>query len=278
MTGWQLTRSFRSAVGQVRWDRFGDSGPPIVLLHGTPFSSFIWRSIARSLAPHHVVYVWDMPGYGTSAQFDGQDLSLDALSGVFADLLEYWELSEPAVVAHDSGGAIALGTHLLREVPYERLALVDAVSLPPWGSAFFEVVGEQADVFVQLPSRLHQALVREYVTTACSTALRPEILDALVQPWLGDHGQPAFYRQLEQRRADPGYVDQFVDRYAEIDIPVVVCWGADDTWVPADRGRELAARIPGAGLRIIPGAGHLVHEDRPAELTAALLAFLHDLA
>jgi pimeloyl-ACP methyl ester carboxylesterase len=68
------------------------------------------------------------------------------------------------------------------------------------------------------------------------------------------------------------------DRYATIDIPVTVCWGEDDTWVPVERGRELAARIPGAQLRVIPGAGHLVHEDRPAELTAALFEFLHDLS
>jgi pimeloyl-ACP methyl ester carboxylesterase len=60
-------------------------------------------------------------------------------------------------------------------------------------------------------------------------------------------------------------------------MPVTVCWGADDTWVPVERGRELAARIPGARLRIIPDAGHLVPEDQPAELTAALLEFLHDL-
>jgi pimeloyl-ACP methyl ester carboxylesterase len=53
--------------------------------------------------------------------------------------------------------------------------------------------------------------------------------------------------------------------------------GEDDTWVPVERGRELAARIPGAQLRVIPGAGHLVPEDRPAELTAALFEFLHDL-
>jgi pimeloyl-ACP methyl ester carboxylesterase len=66
------------------------------------------------------------------------------------------------------------------------------------------------------------------------------------------------------------------DRYSRIGIPVTVVWGEDDTWVPVERGRELAARIPGAHLQVIPGAGHLVHEDRPAELTATLLEFLLD--
>ncbi|WP_323808381.1 alpha/beta fold hydrolase [Prauserella endophytica] len=64
------------------------------------------------------------------------------------------------------------------------------------------------------------------------------------------------------------------DRYATIDLPVLVCWGADDAWVPAARGRELAALVPGARLEVLPGAGHLVHEDSPVELTVALTGFL----
>jgi pimeloyl-ACP methyl ester carboxylesterase len=43
------------------------------------------------------------------------------------------------------------------------------------------------------------------------------------------------------------------------------------------QGRELAVRIPGATLHVIPGAGHLVQEDAPAELAATLFAFLKGL-
>lgn len=57
-------------------------------------------------------------------------------------------------------------------------------------------------------------------------------------------------------------------------MPVLVCWGAEDTWIPVARGHELVAAIPGAELRVIEGAGHLVQEDAPAELTAALGRFL----
>ena len=278
MLDWRLGNTYSSPSGQVRWDRFGDpDGEPVVLLHGTPFSSFIWRGIARALAQHHQVYVWDMPGYGTSDTYQDQDISLAAQARIFADLLDHWRLAEPAVVAHDSGGAVALGAHLLHDAPYRRLALVDAVALAPWGSAFFEVVGDHASGFERLPARLHRALVREYVSTASSPGLHPATLDALVEPWLGESGQRAFYRQLTQRRADPGFVDEIQHRYGSIEIPVLVCWGNDDAWIPVDRGRELATRISDARLRIIPGAGHLIQEDQPAELTAALFAFLHDL-
>ncbi|WUH99179.1 alpha/beta hydrolase [Spirillospora sp. NBC_00431] len=273
---WTLDNTYDSALGEVRWDRLGDPGDqPLVLLHGTPFSSFIWRDIARALAAHRCVYAFDMPGYGSSAMLDPQDLSLDALAGVFAELIGHWGLTRPDVVAHDSGGAVALGAHVDRGVPYRRLALVDAVSLPPWGSEFFALVGEHPDVFSRLPGPLHRAMLREYVATASSPGLRTDVLDALTAPWLGADGQAAFYRQLVQRRADPAYIDRIRDGYSAIDVPVLLCWGADDSWVPAGRGRELAALIPDAELDVIDGAGHLLPEDRPAQLTAALLTFLN---
>jgi pimeloyl-ACP methyl ester carboxylesterase len=218
-----------------------------------------------------------MPGYGASEKSEGQDVSLAAEAGVFVELLAAWGLAEPVVIAHDSGGALALGAHLLDGMRYRKLALVDAVALPPWGSDFSALVGEHADVFARLPPAAHEALLREYVGSASSQGLHPATLDALVEPWVADGGQAAFYRQLAARRQDQSYTDRLQDRYATIDMPVTVCWGADDTWVPVERGRELAARIPGSRLRIIPDAGHLVPEDQPAELTAALLEFLHDL-
>jgi pimeloyl-ACP methyl ester carboxylesterase len=278
MRDWQLTDSVPSRAGEVRWARLGAEGAePLVLLHGTPFSSYIWRDIAHALAHHHRVYVWDMPGYGESEKTDRQDLSLDTLSAVFADLLGHWGLAEPLVVAHDSGGAVALGAHLLHGARYRRLALVDAVSLAPWGSAFFQLVGAHADVFSALSPTLHGALLREYVSSASSRGLHPAVLEALVAPWLDETGQAAFYRQLAQRTGDEAFVDGLQDRYRTVDLPVAVCWGEDDTWIPQARGRELADRIPGARFRAIPGAGHLVQEDNPAALTAAVLAFLHDI-
>ncbi|HET6855970.1 MAG TPA: alpha/beta hydrolase [Streptomyces sp.] len=273
MNEWQLTETFRSRSGDVRWDSLGQSGQdPVVLLHGTPFSSYVWRAVARSLARRHQVFVWDMPGYGTSEKFDGQDVSLAAQGRVFAELLNHWGLEEPLVVAHDFGGAVSLRAHLLHGFRYRALALVDPVVLAPWGSPFFRLVGEHPEVFEQLPPALHRALVREYVASASSPGLHPAVLDRLVEPWLDGLGQAAFYRQIAQ--ADQLHTDEVQDRYGEITVPTLVCWGRDDTWIPLAKGHELAARIPGARLEPIAGAGHLVQEDAPAELTSALITFM----
>jgi pimeloyl-ACP methyl ester carboxylesterase len=275
MIDWQLNQSYSSTSGRASWDSLGEAGSePVVLLHGTPFSSYVWRGIARSLARDHQVFVWDMPGYGASEKTDGQDVSLAAQGRVFGELLALWGLAEPVVVAHDLGGAVALRAHLLHGARYRKLALVDAVALAPWGSPFFRLVRENSDVFGQLPPELHRALVREYISSASSPGLHPATLDRLVEPWMGNGGQSAFYRQIAQ--ADQRDTDEIQDRYGTIDIPVLVCWGTDDAWIPVAKGHELASRIPGAQLRLIPRAGHLVQEDAPAELTEVLIAFLHE--
>ncbi len=277
MVDWTLGETLASTAGQVRWARLGPAGgEPVVLLHGTPWSSFVWRGVARALAAdgRYEVYVWDMPGYGRSQKHTGQDVSLAAQGRVFTELLAHWGLERPAVLAHDYGGAVALRAHLLHGARYRRLALVDVVALAPWGSPFFRLVGEHAQVFEQLPPHLHRALVREYIASASSPGLHPSTLDALVEPWLGEEGQAAFYRQIAQ--ADQRFTDEIEPHYGSLDLPVLICWGRDDTWVPVDRAHRLAAAIPGARLRLLDGAGHLAQEDAPSELTAALTGFLAD--
>ncbi|TWP47991.1 alpha/beta fold hydrolase [Lentzea tibetensis] len=270
---WNLPEEFVTPDGVVRWARLG-AGRPVVLLHGTPFSSFVWRAVAEELAGDHQVFVWDMLGYGRSEMRPGQDVSLRAQGRIFTDLLAEWGLRRPHVVAHDFGGAVALRAHLLHGAEYAALALFDPVALSPWGSPFFRLVQEHFAVFERLPGNLHAALVREYVLSASSPGLAPGVLDELVAPWTGVEGQPAFYRQIAQ--ADQRYTDEVQHRYGEIEIPVSVHWGADDEWIPPAKGAELAALLPRSDFHLVPGAGHLVQLDAPGPVLDLVLRFLRE--
>ncbi|MCQ8189499.1 alpha/beta fold hydrolase [Streptomyces rugosispiralis] len=276
-TDWKLDHTFHSSSGEVRWAALGaPDAPPVVLLHGTPFSSYVWRGVARALADRYRVFVWDMPGFGASEKRAGQDVSLAAQGRVFGELLAEWGLTgegaEPAVVAHDFGGCVALRAHLLHGARYRRLALANVVALAPWGSPSYRLLGEQAEVFGRLPGALHRGLVREYIASCSAAGLHPAVLERLVEPWCGAEGQPAFYRQIAQN--DQRFTDEIEGRYGEISLPVLVCWGTADSWIPVERGHALADRIPGARLRLIEGAAHLVQEDAPAELSVVLSGFL----
>jgi len=59
-----------------------------------------------------------------------------------------------------------------------------------------------------------------------------------------------------------------------IDVPTLVVWGQEDTWIPVDRAHRLCELIPGARLHLVEDAGHLIQLDQPEALTAALASWL----
>lgn len=268
--GWRLNRSYESSGGLVAYDVIG-SGPPVVLIHGTPFSSRVWRKIVPKLVEKRAVYVFDLIGYGASEKREGQDVSLAAQGRVVAELLDYWGLNEPDVVGHDFGGATALRTHLLEGRDFNSIALIDAVALSPWGSPFYRLVREYVGVFRQIPAYMHKAMVAAYVRDATHVPMSDEELEPYIAPWLGPEGQDAFYRQISQN--DQRYTDQMQVLYGEIKRPVLILWGETDKWISPEKGEQLQATIPGSRLHKIPEAAHLAMEDAPGAVAEALEVF-----
>ena len=263
-----LARTLEWRGRTVAWDALGD-GPPLVLLHGTPWSSALWRPIAETLAARFRVHLFDMPGYGASSKHPDHPVGLDVQGELFADLLAAWGLEQPHVIAHDIGGAVALRARLLHGARFASLALVDVVALRPWGSPFFSLVREHADVFTRLPDRIHRGALEAYIGGAGHRALSDAQLTELVTPWVGPAGQPAFYRQIAE--ADERRTDEIEPLYGSLDEPVHIVWGEQDAWIPVDRAHRLQAAIPHASLAIVADAGHLIQLDAPERLTAELV-------
>lgn len=87
MDGWRLGERQATSVGEVAYGVFGEEGPPLVLVHGTPMSSYLWRDVAPVLAERHTVYVYDLLGYGDSEKRKGQDVSIPAQAGLLGSWL-----------------------------------------------------------------------------------------------------------------------------------------------------------------------------------------------
>jgi pimeloyl-ACP methyl ester carboxylesterase len=269
MKDWPLDQRYSFRDQTIRFHVTGD-GPPLVLIHGTPFSSYVWHRVAPHLARSRTVYVYDLVGYGQSDKRDGQDVSLGVQNVLLTELLAHWEIERPDVVAHDFGGATALRAHLLNGCEYRSLTLVDPVAVAPWGSPFVQHVRHHGDAFAGLPPYIHEAVVKAYIRGAIARDIPDEELAPYVAPWLGDVGQPAFYRQIAQM--DQRYTDEVEARYPQIRCPTQILWGEADQWIPLERGRHLASVIP-ALFQAVPHAGHLMQEDAPEAIVAAALRF-----
>lgn len=120
-----------------------------------------------------------------------------------------------------------------------------------------------------MPDYMHRALLHAYLQTSACNPLSDEALDIYSAPWLGPVGQAAFYRQIAQM--DQRYTDEVEEQYARIDCPVTVLWGQKDEWIPYEKGENLAALISERDVIPIPDAGHLIQEDRPEAIVAAVL-------
>lgn len=252
----------------VRWGSSGD-GPPLVAIHGTPFSSQVWRRILPLLTDRRTVYYFDLVGYGQSEMRAGQDVSLGVQNRVLAGLFAEWGLDRPEVLAHDFGGATALRAYYLNGLRYASLTLFDAVALAPWGSPLVQHVRQHEAAFSGMPDYMHRALLRAYLQTAAHNPLSEEALEIYSAPWLGPVGQPAFYRQIAQM--DQSFTDEVERLYDRMECPVTVLWGRNDSWIPEEKGKALAAMISDRACIPIPEAGHLVQEDRPEALVAEIV-------
>ena len=266
-----LTETFSYEGQTVRYGVVG-KGSPLVFVHGTPFSSIVWRRIIPYFAERHRVYFYDLLGYGQSEMAAGQEVSLGVQNKVLAALLEHWGLDQPDVVGHDFGGATVLRAHLLNKRNYRSLTLIDPVAVTHWGTPLIRHARNHEAVFAGLPAYVHQAIVPAYISGAVHKPLAADLMSLYATPWFGEQGQSAFYRQIAQM--DERYTDEVEPRYHEIRCPVMILWGGEDKWISAEDGRKLASKIPGSILKIIPDAGHLVQEDAPEAIVAALLGFL----
>ncbi|WP_010484947.1 alpha/beta fold hydrolase [Pseudomonas sp. S9] len=267
-----LPHTFDFAGRPVRYGVMGE-GPAMVLVHGTPFSSQVWRRIAPLLASHYCVYYFDLLGYGQSEMVEGEDVSLGVQNHLLAALIEHWGLDKPHVVAHDFGGATALRCRILNQLAYTTLTLIDPVAIAPWGSPFVQHVRQHQQAFNGLPGYIHEAILAAYIQGSVCHPMAEHDLQHYTKPWLGEGRQGAFYRQIAQM--DQRYTDEVQGAYASLDCPVLLLWGEQDQWIPIERGEALARQIANCQMVRVPGAGHLVQEDAPEAIIGELLKFLH---
>lgn len=271
MIDWSLSQTYTSPEGRIRWDRLG-TGRPVVLLHGTPNYSVIWRRVAPRLAEQWSVYVFDWPGFGASDRYPGQNVSWDEQPRRLVELVEHWGLERPAVVAFDFAPIFALRALLLEGLPLGPLVLADAAVIPPFVTDFSRQARDNIGSFRRLPVHIAEGMIRAHIQRTTHHPMPEDVLDAYLWQWRGEEGVAAYWRAVECY--DEHMARPLVPRLGQVDSPTLVLWGEHDAWLPPAMGRALAEAIPGARLEHVPDAGHFAQEDNPAGFADAVAAFL----
>lgn len=274
MIEWSLSQEFHSPQGTVRWDSMGE-GRPVVLLHGTPNWSVIWRNVAPRLAEQWQVYVFDWPGFGSSDRFEGQNISWDEQPRRLVELIEHWGLERPAIVAFDFAPIFALRAHFFEGLELGPLVLADAAVIPPFVTDFSRQARDNIGTFRQLPPNIAEGMIRAHIEKTTFHPMAAEVLDAYMWQWSGAEGTSAYWRAIECY--DENMAQPLSARLERLDTPTMILWGAQDGWLPPEMGEELAEAIPDARLRHVPDAGHFAQEDNPDGFADAIGDFLAEV-
>lgn len=261
-----LVNSYRIAAGTH------GSGEPVVMLHGTPSSSLIWRNVTPHLLKHGCrVHVFDLLGFELSERppAEGVDTSMSGQVAVLEAMLEHWGLDRFHLVAHDIGGGIAQRFGVFRPCRLMSLTMIDVVSFDSYPSPRTRQQMEQGlDALIKAPDAHHRRHFREWLLSAVHYKQRFE--DGPLQTYLdyisGPIGQASLF-QHQVRHYDPVHTLEVAERLHELgQIPVQLIWGADDVWQVPDWAHKLQAAIPGAKLTILDDCGHFAPEDQPDKI------------
>lgn len=259
----------------------GGEGPPLVLLHGFPQTWWEWRKMMPLLAARHSVVAVDLRGAGHSdCPPDGYDKATLAadVHGVMTALGH----ERYAVCGHDIGGMVALALAVKQREAVSHLAVLD-VPVPGWSR--WEALFSNPRVWHfsfhmkrDLPERLIYGREYDYVSTF--------IFDRAFDHGAHDHADiEVFARALAQPGRTRGGLEwyrAFPRDHAEalgwkrepLAMPVLGL-GGDGRWGPDIVGmlEEFAQDVRGGSIK---DCLHWLPEERPAETTEQLLAFLAD--
>ena len=242
----------RTTGGELAYLDMGE-GPVVVLLHGFPQTSFVWRDLAGLLAGRFRVIAPDLLGAGDSDRPTEARLDVEAQTGYVRELLQVLGIDRFGVVGAGHGGAIA--QLLAVEGPVEALVLLNPVVGSFWPARGFVSLGDasagrRADVMIRAALDLGMGNRARFTDGHLVEYLRP---------FDGTEGTAALLRFAEGM--DGADLKGLEDRLAGLEIPVLILWGEEDPFMPVDAAEQLNGWISTSTLGLLPGCGHFLAED-----------------
>lgn len=255
------------------------AGRPLLLLHGEPDWSYLYRKMIPVLvgAGHRVVAP-DYPGFGRSDKpTEIGWYTYDRFTDSVRTLVEELDLRDITVVVQDWGGPIGLRVAVEARERFSRLVVMDTGLFGGgrgWPTpGFMAWRGFAERVGLDLPvGRIMQGSVVNPLPDAVLAAY-----DAPFPTRESKAGAAAFplLVPLSAEGEVAGRMRAVAAALREWDVPSLVLWGTSDPVFPPEAGEAMARLLPGChGVELIEGAGHMVQEDRGEEIAERMVAWL----
>lgn len=251
---------------QLYFKKYGDSGQPIVILHGLFGMSDNWHNIARKLSETYVVYTIDQRNHGQSAHSSKMNFSL--MADDVWETMESQNIDSAILIGHSMGGKTAMKFVDKYPSKISKLVVIDiAPKAYPAG---------------------HQIYFDALKSINFNAESRKEIEEQLAKQ-ITNYGELLFLLKNLYRKEEGGFglkvnVEGIEHNYSEIIAPLEfnhlittpTCFisGALSKYIRLEDEEDIKKQFSNVCFRSVPEAGHWVHADNPTLFLDELLNFL----
>ena len=256
---------------EINIEQQGDQGQALLMVHGIPTNSRLWRHAQGMLSDRYQTYAMDMVGYGQSDMpLDKFQHTLTNQAEAIKGVIEGLGLKGKVIlVAHDHGGGAAQ-IFASKYCDYiSRLVLINPVAWDYWPVLEVEALAGLAGAPDEvLQGALAQAAAGFHGLLLMGSHDKIAFTDKNVKEnylsfWGRGPGLTGF-KSLIHVCSEPSNEETMSVDHSKITCPTMICWALHDAWMPVESGRRLKAAIAGpTRFEVIERAGHYVLEDRP---------------
>ncbi len=279
-------------------------GPALFLIHGTFASLHTWDDWTEVLIDSFRVVRLDLPGFGLTGPQPDNDYSARATLYVFEEIRKYLEIESWTLAGNSLGARFAAeyarhfpehtdGLILLNGAggigtpPRQEPAVNDTTSTRQSQPAtrqrqplVFRLLGNQFlrnGLSVMTPKFAFRHSLREVY--ADPDKIEPETLTRYYELLRRKGNRSAFLTRNQGPFTDRSHLPELPQGgyLPEMDIPILIMWGEQDSWIPVQTGRRLHNALPASELIIYPNAGHVPMEEIPQESVRDAREFLNRL-
>lgn len=251
----------------VNWEEVGE-GLPVILVHGFPTSSRLWRHVIPLVSGGRCL-AWEMVGYGSSIpEGIGRDISVSRQADYLLAWMDSIDVGRAIFVGHDLGGGVAQIAVVRRPGACAGLVLTNSICYDSWPVPIVRAVRTAGPLLEQLPNPVFKPVFFPVFSFTHDNGRRAaESARAHWDGYAAYHAAAAFVRQT--RSLDVRDTLAVAHELPHLNVPARVVWGAADGFLKVGYGERLARDL-GTTLERIEGGKHFTPEDHPERIAAAV--------
>lgn len=272
-TFWQWLTP-ENVYSNIHYIEKGTGSRHVILVHGFRCNTYTWRHLVEPLAESGF-HVWsiDLVGYGFSDK-PAINYNLDLFVAQIHAFMDSHNIPTAHFIGNSMGGGLSIALALQYPGRVNSLSLISPLGYPI-DIPLYVSIGKHFSMFWTpfLSMWMIKKALEQVVFNRES--IKDDQVEAYALPYYFSGGAAAALSTL--RNFDNQKISDFSKRYSEIDCPLFLLWGNEDTLIPMEHFRRFCKDFPGARTLLVKECGHIPQEEKPEEIKDAILSFLRAL-